>query len=131
MEEFMIYAPVALALLPVALKLIFKITKYDKGLLYVDEIFTACNSAKGMIADMRNMDSSINVADVSTKIASEVPGITASDITPVIEHVAMQGYGSQYGIEVSINSAGDIKVDPSNLINKGIYKSTKWLKKLF
>ena len=63
--------------------------------------------------------------------ASKIKGVEASEVRPVVESLVNRARDNRYGVTVTLDGDGNVRVDPSGLASKLTRKAGKWLKKVF
>ena len=140
-KEYLEIASYAITIAAVFVAVFAKIASkrgWKKGVLVADEIADGLNAVKEAITDLRAIPvggeiKTTSVSAVSEKVAAAVPGVTAAEIKPIVEQLVHAGGGevAKQGITVTMDSAGNISVDPSGAVNKAAHKIGKWAKKVF
>jgi len=64
-------------------------------------------------------------------VASQLSGVSAADVKPLVESLVESAVANKYGVSVTLDSSGNVKVDTTNLATKFVRKAGKWLKKVF
>jgi hypothetical protein len=92
---------------------------------------SALQRAGELIAGARSGQSMLNVDKASEAVAAHVKGASAADVKPIVESLVAKAADSRYGVNITLDGAGNVNVDPSGLVGKAAHKAGKWLKKVF
>ncbi len=128
--SFSDYVLAAMILLLLAGK-VCKLAGWTKGALIADELEAALQKSRDLIAAIRGGGSTLNVENASEKVASQLSGVSAADVKPLVESLVESAVANKYGVSVTLDSSGNVKVDTTNLATKFVRKAGKWLKKVF
>ena len=104
---------------------------FTRGAKVVDELQSAMNEFKTEIKEAKGSAGSIQ--GISEKIAAQVPGVSAEIVKPLVVQAAhgLDGTVSKIGMDVKIDNAGNISLDPSGLVQNKARKIGKFFKKVF
>ena len=71
-------------------------------------------------------------ASTSAEVAaSKIKGVEASEVRPVVESLVNRARDNRYGVTVTLDGDGNVRVDPSGIASKLTRKAGRWLKKVF
>lgn len=114
-----------------ALAKFFKLLGWDRGAFIADELRDALHEARGFIASAREGGGAEDIERAAAAAAAKVRGLDVDDARPIIENLVKNGGDSRYGVTVSLDGNGGVRVDPSGAVNKAGRKLGKWFKKVF
>jgi len=110
---------------------IMKLCGWDRGVLIADELEAALQRARELIAGARAGQGALNVDKASEAVAAQIKGASAADVKPIVESLAINAKDNRYGVNITLDADGNVRVDPSGLAGKAAHKAGKWLKKVF
>jgi hypothetical protein len=122
LEEWIIIISAVLFLLQKG----FQLLGWDKGAAVVEDIQEALENNKPLIMDIKAGKIG-NIDKASDNVASRIKGIDSGDARMIIEHLITDDSVAHNGIQATIDSDGNIRVDTSKVISK----VGKLLKKVF
>ncbi|MFA6448275.1 MAG: hypothetical protein WCX65_02305 [bacterium] len=108
-----------------------KLCGWDRGALIADELEDALQRSRELIAGARAGEGAFNIDKASEAAAARIKGASAADVRPIVESLVSDAADNRYGVSVTLDSDGNVKVDPSGLAAKAARKAGKWLKKVF
>jgi len=110
---------------------VMKLCGWDRGALIADELQSGLQSAKDLINGARAGQGALNVDKASETVAAQIKGATATDVKPIVESLVSKAADNRYGVNITLDGDGNVKVDPSGLAAKMAHKEGKWIKKVF
>jgi len=110
---------------------VMKMLGWDRGVLIADELRDALQDARALIAGVRAGQGEMNVGKASEAVAARIKGASAADVRPIVESLVTRAADNRYGVDIKLDTEGNVSVDPAGLTAKLAHKAGKWFKKVF
>lgn len=126
LNDWLLIGVVALFLL----RKLLAVSGWERGAMIADELQEALQEARDFIAKARAGDA-LQIDRAVEVAAAKIKGIDATELRPMVEALVARASDNRYGVNVTLDAEGNVRVDPSGLAAKFTRKAGKWLKKVF
>lgn len=111
---------------------IFTMLGWKKGVYIADELQKALQQGRDLILSARNVPGGEpqKIDQAAQTAAASIRGLNVADVRPIIENLVGQAQDKRNGVSVTLDSDGNIKVDPTGAVTKVAHKVGKWFKKV-